>query len=56
LENSTELASIVGEGTWIEEEFGSNWYQEKTRGLWTYVVVLYTDEDEEQDEGLWRKI
>jgi hypothetical protein len=51
LANSVTLASTVEEGTWTEEEFGSNWYREKTRGLWTNAVVLYTDEEEKQDEG-----
>jgi hypothetical protein len=32
-ENSAAPTSIVGEGTRIEEEFGSSWYQKKTRGL-----------------------
>ncbi len=30
--------------------------KKKIRGLWTDAVVLYTNEDEEQDEGLWGKI
>jgi hypothetical protein len=31
--NSATLTNIVRKGIGIEEEFGSNWYQEKTRGL-----------------------
>jgi hypothetical protein len=45
--NFIALASIIGEGTRIEEEFGSSWYQKKTKGLWTNVIILYLDEDEE---------
>jgi hypothetical protein len=48
--------SIVGDGTRIEEKFGPKWCQKKTKGLWTYVVVLYLDEDEEQDEGFRGRI
>jgi len=44
-ENFVALVNIVGKGTWTREKFGSNWYQEKTRGLWIDVVVLYTNED-----------
>ncbi len=35
------------------EESRPSWCQEKTRGLWTNVVVLYLDENEEQNEGFW---
>ncbi len=52
LENIAAHTSTIGEGIGTEKEFGPNWYQEKTRGLWTD-VVLYINEDEEQDEGLW---
>ncbi len=48
--NYVAPASIVGKGTWTEEEFGSRWYQEKTKGLWTD-VVLYINEDGKQEEG-----
>ncbi len=41
------LASIVRDGTWTKEEFEPNWCQEKTRGLWIDVAVLYPNEDEE---------
>ncbi len=47
---------MVGEGTWIEEEFGFSWYQEKSIGLWTNVVILYPDEDQKQNERFWSKI
>jgi hypothetical protein len=43
--------STVGDGTWIEEKSRPKWCQEKTRGLWTNDVVLYLDEDKEQDKG-----
>jgi hypothetical protein len=26
------------------------------KGLWTNAIVLYLDEDKEQDEGFWGKI
>ncbi len=48
--------SIIGDGTKIEEEFGSDWYQEKIRGLWRYATILYLDEDAKQDEGLWDRV
>jgi hypothetical protein len=43
----TTCTSIIREGIRRKEEFGSNWYQEKTRGLLTNVVVLYIAGDEE---------
>jgi hypothetical protein len=46
---STTFASTIRKGTWIEEEFRSRWYQEKTKGLWTNVAILYPDEDKKQD-------
>jgi hypothetical protein len=55
LEESIAPTSIVGDGTWIEEESGPKWCQKKTRGLWTYDVILYP-EDKEQDEGFYNKI
>jgi hypothetical protein len=31
--NYTTLVNTIGEGIKTKEEFGSSWYQEKTRGL-----------------------
>ncbi len=28
----------------------------KARRLWTNVIILYSNEDEEQNEGLWGRI
>ncbi len=44
------------ESTRVEEESGPNWCQEKVRRLWTNAVVLYPDEDKEQNEGFWNRI
>ncbi len=53
---STALANIVRDGTRIEEEFRPSWCQKKIKGLWTNVTILYPNEDEEKNEGFWRKI
>ncbi len=50
LEESVAPASIVGDCTGMEEEYGPSWCQEKARGLWTNVVLLYLNEDKKQDE------
>ncbi len=53
---STTHASTIGDYTWIEEEYGPSWCQEKVRTLWTNVMGLYLDEDKEQDEGFCGRI
>lgn len=40
----------VGDCLGTKEEFGLNWCQEKAKGLWTNVAVLYSNEDKERDE------
>ncbi len=70
LEEFVTLEKTIGNGTWIKEEFGSKWCKKKLEDyeqmlqyyillhirLWIDVAILYSNEDEKQDERFWSKI